>query len=114
MIHCNGTKKNKTKIKDKVFIGSNSALVAPLTLEENSIIGAGAVVTKNVPKNCIYAGNPARLVKKINEKEFNTRKDFFSDPAKLAYEFDMLDKFSLKENTLLNWLKSLVNPDKKH
>ena len=101
-------------LKDNVWVGDSAIICKGVTIGENSIIGAGAVVTKNVPENCIYAGNPARLVKKINEKEFNTREDFFSDPAKLAYEFDMLDKFSLKENTLLNWLKSLVNPDKKH
>ena len=101
-------------LKDNVWVGDSAIICKGVTIGENSIIGAGAVVTKNVPENCIYAGNPARLVKKINEKEFYTREDFFSDPAKLAYEFDMLDKFSLKENTLLNWLKSLVNPDKKH
>ena len=54
-ITCNydGVKKHKTKIKDKVFIGSNSSLVAPITLEENSIIGAGSVITKNVSKKSL-------------------------------------------------------------
>ena len=54
-ITCNydGVKKNKTKIKDKVFIGSNSSLVAPITLNENSIIGAGSVITKNVKKKSL-------------------------------------------------------------
>ena len=44
----NGIKKNKTIIKDKVFVGSNSSLVAPVTLNHGSIIGAGSVITKNV------------------------------------------------------------------
>jgi len=54
-ITCNydGIKKHKTKIKDKVFIGSNSSLVAPLTLNQGSIIGAGSVITKNVKKNSL-------------------------------------------------------------
>jgi len=54
-ITCNydGVKKSKTKIKDNVFIGSNSSLVAPITLEENSIIGAGSVITKKVKKNSL-------------------------------------------------------------
>ena len=43
----------KTKIKDNVFIGSNSSLVAPLTLEEGSVIGAGSVITKNVSKRSL-------------------------------------------------------------
>ena len=54
-ITCNydGVKKSKTKIKDNVFIGSNSSLVAPITLEKNSIIGAGSVITKKVKKNSL-------------------------------------------------------------
>ena len=54
-ITCNydGIKKHKTKIKDKVFVGSNSSLVAPLTIEENSVIGAGSVITKNVRKKSL-------------------------------------------------------------
>ena len=44
---------NKTKIKNNVFIGSNSSLVAPLTVEENSTIGAGSVITKNVKKKSL-------------------------------------------------------------
>ena len=54
-ITCNydGVKKSKTKIKDNVFIGSNSSLVAPVILEENSIVGAGSVITKNVKKKSL-------------------------------------------------------------
>ena len=54
-ITCNydGVKKNKTKIKDKVFIGSNSSLVAPLTIDQESIIGAGSVITKKVKKKSL-------------------------------------------------------------
>ena len=49
-ITCNydGIKKSKTNIKDNVFIGSNSSLVAPLTIGQGSVIGAGSVITKNV------------------------------------------------------------------
>ena len=54
-ITCNydGIKKNKTKIKNNVFIGSNTSLVAPITINENSIIGAGSVVTKNVKRKSL-------------------------------------------------------------
>ena len=54
-ITCNydGIKKYKTRIKNNVFIGSNSSLVAPITLEENSIIGAGSVITRNVSKKSL-------------------------------------------------------------
>ena len=46
-------KKSKTVIKDKVFIGSNSSLVAPVTVEQESIIGAGSVITKRVKKKSL-------------------------------------------------------------
>ena len=49
----NGIKKNKTKIKDNAFIGSNTSLVAPITINENSIIGAGSVITKKVNKKSL-------------------------------------------------------------
>ena len=54
-ITCNydGIKKSKTKINDKVFIGSNSSLVAPVTIENESIVGAGSVITKNVSKKSL-------------------------------------------------------------
>ena len=54
-ITCNydGIKKSKTKIKDNVFIGSNSSLVAPLLIEEGSVVGAGSVITKKVRKKSL-------------------------------------------------------------
>ena len=54
-ITCNydGIKKSKTKIKNNVFIGSNSSLIAPITINENSFIGAGSVITKNVRKKSL-------------------------------------------------------------
>ncbi len=54
-ITCNydGINKNKTIIKDNVFIGSNSSLVAPITIEQDSIVGAGSVITKNVNKKSL-------------------------------------------------------------
>tara|TARA_B100000965_G_scaffold246936_1_gene207316 strand:+ start:230 stop:841 length:612 start_codon:yes stop_codon:yes gene_type:complete len=54
-ITCNydGFKKNKTNIKDGAFIGSNSSLVAPVTINPNSIVGAGSVITQNVKKKSL-------------------------------------------------------------
>ena len=54
-ITCNydGVKKNKTKIKNNVFIGSNSSLIAPVIINENSFVGAGSVITKNVKKKSL-------------------------------------------------------------
>ena len=54
-ITCNydGVKKSKTIIKDKVFIGSNTSLVAPITINEKSIVGAGSVITKKVNRKSL-------------------------------------------------------------
>ena len=62
-ITCNydGIKKNKTKIKDKVFIGSNSSLVAPVTINESSTVGAGSVITKNVLKKSLVLTRPKQI-----------------------------------------------------
>ena len=71
-ITCNydGVKKNKTKIKDKVFIGSNSSLVAPVTLNKDSIIGAGSVITKNVKKKSLaLTRSPQLEVKNYKRKK---------------------------------------------
>jgi len=54
----NGIKKSKTKIKDKVFVGSNSSLVAPVTLYEKSTVGAGSVITRNVRKKSLALTRP--------------------------------------------------------
>ena len=70
-ITCNydGRKKSKKKIKDKVFVGSNTSLVAPVTLNEKSVIGAGSVITKNVAK-----GSLALTRSKQKEKKNYKRK----------------------------------------
>ena len=71
-ITCNydGKKKNKTKIKNKVFIGSNSSLVAPITINENSIVGAGSVITKNVNKKSLaLSRSPQVEIKNYKRKK---------------------------------------------
>ena len=71
-ITCNydGVKKSKTKIKNNVFIGSNSSLVAPVTINENSIVGAGSVITKNVKKKSLALTRSVQTeIKIIKEKK---------------------------------------------
>lgn len=69
-ITCNydGKNKNKTVIGANVFIGSDSMLVAPLTIGDNARTGAGAVVTKNVPADSLAVGVPARVIRKLNKE----------------------------------------------
>ena len=70
-ITCNydGFKKSKTKIKHNVFIGSNSSLIAPVTINENSIVGAGSVITKNVKKKSLALSRPIQIEVKNYKKK---------------------------------------------
>ena len=70
-ITCNydGVKKSKTKIRDNVFIGSNSSLVAPVTINKQSIVGAGSVITKNVKKKSLALTRSKQLEIKDYKKK---------------------------------------------
>ena len=70
-ITCNydGIKKHKTKIRDNVFIGSNSSLVAPLIIEKDSIVGAGSAITKNVKKKSLALTRSMQIEVKNYKKQ---------------------------------------------
>ena len=59
----------RTLIKHGASIGSGATLLGGITVGENSIVGAGSVVTKDVPPRTVVAGNPARILKKINPEQ---------------------------------------------
>ena len=71
-ITCNydGIKKSKTKIKNNVFIGSNTSLVAPGTIKEKSVVGAGSVITRNVSKKSLAIAR----AKQIEIKNYKRKK----------------------------------------
>ena len=62
-----------TEIGEDVFIGSDTMLVAPLTLGDGARTGAGAVVTKNVPEDTLVVGMPARAIRKLERKTKRNR-----------------------------------------
>ncbi len=51
-------------IKQGAYLGMNTLVVKPVTIGENAIVGAGSIVTKNIPDNEVWAGNPARFIRK--------------------------------------------------
>ncbi len=70
-VTCNydGVNKNKTELGDNVFIGSDTMLVAPITLGEGARTGAGAVVTKDVPPHTLVVGVPARPIRTLEKSD---------------------------------------------
>ena len=58
-----------TYVKQGASIGSSATILCGITIGENAMVGAGSVVTKNVPANTIVAGNPARILKRIRQKK---------------------------------------------
>ena len=98
-------------IADNVWLGDRCSILKGVSIGENSIVAANAVVTKDVAANVVVAGNPAKVVKVLDEsKARRTRMDFFSDPETLAVFFERVDHERLSSNSFLHWLRTLVFP----
>lgn len=100
-------------LEDNVWIGESAFVAKGVTMGENSIAGAYAVVTKDVAPNTIVAGNPARVVGEINPGEVVTREAMFN--SEQTYETFEAEYFAaqLANNSLAGWLRSLLLPGKK-
>ncbi len=99
------------RIEDNVWLGDHATVLKGVTIGENSVVAARAVVVSDVPPNVIVAGNPATVVKELDpEREMITRADYFADPAGLEKFFDQVDKEVLADNSLWGWLRSLLFP----
>lgn len=57
------------RIEDDVWIGANVVILPGVTIGKNSVIGAGSVVTKNIPENVVAVGNPCRVLREITERD---------------------------------------------
>jgi acetyltransferase-like isoleucine patch superfamily enzyme len=98
-------------IKDNVWLGDRTTVCKGVTIGENSIIGAGSVVIRDIPANVIAAGNPACVVKHLDtEKPLFKRDGWFADPEKLNREIDALDRQNLQENKFLHWIRTVIKP----
>ena len=93
-------------LEENVWVGEDAMICKGVKIGANSIIGARSVVTKDVPCNSIFAGNPAKFVRNLEKNEFITRKDFFKNPAKLAKDFDLLDQLLLLATKLHHAIRS--------
>lgn len=99
-------------IEDNVWIGEKSIILKGSSIGKNSIIGAGSVVNGVVPENVVFAGNPAREVKKLDKVDFVTRKSLFSQSSTYLDDLLTIEKKTMEANTLLGWIRSIVWPKK--
>ena len=100
-------------IADNVWIGDSAIVCKGVTIGANSIVGAGAVVTGDIPANAVAAGNPAKVVKKLDPgRAVTTRAQWFDQPDKLFSSFNYYDREMLKHNRFTGWLRHLLFPTK--
>ena len=98
-------------IADNVWIGDSAIICKGVSIGKNSIVGAGAVVTGDIPADVIAAGNPAKVVKRLDPgKPVTTRAHWLGEPRRLFRDFDRYDRATLKHNSLLTWIRHLVSP----
>lgn len=104
-------------IKDNVWIGLRAIIGKGITIGENSIVAAGAVVTENVPDNCIVGGNPAKIIKTINPKRRILTREFLFKSREGSPEFyqenqALLHRYLFSKNTFYHWIKSKFCPSR--
>ncbi|NDD49586.1 MAG: acyltransferase [Alphaproteobacteria bacterium] len=100
------------KIHKNVWIGERSIILKGTQIGENSIIGAGSVVHGDIPPNSIYAGNPAKEVKKLDEGSFVTREELFNDSSTYLQDLNIIEENMLGNNSFFGWIKSMFWPKK--
>ena len=100
------------KIHKNVWIGERSIILKGTQIGENSIIGAGSVVHGDIPPNSVYAGNPAKEVKKLDEGSFVTREELFNDSSTYLQDLNIIEENMLGNNSFFGWLKSMFWPKK--
>lgn len=100
-------------LENNVWLGERVIVCKGVTIGENSVIGAGSVVTKDIPANSIAAGNPAKVIKAINpRRRMIKRESLFVDAEHYHRNLDELDKYTLGQNGWMNWFRSLVSPSR--
>jgi acetyltransferase-like isoleucine patch superfamily enzyme len=93
------------------WLGDHATVLKGVTIGDNSVVAARAVVTKDVPPNVVVAGNPARIVRELDpHRPMTTRLDYFADPAGMERFFDAVDREVLSGNSFWRWLLSVLYP----
>ncbi len=101
------------RLEDNVWIGEGAKILKGVRIGKNSIIGAGAVVTQNIPANVVAGGAPAQIVKKLNgRKRFTKRETLFADRPIYEQNMRYLKTLAHQDNRWLIWLRSKLSPTK--
>ncbi|MBA3012660.1 MAG: acyltransferase [Proteobacteria bacterium] len=104
---------SRVVLEENVWIGDSAIVCKGVTIGKNSIIGAGSVVTCDIPANVVAAGNPARVIRKLDPgQQMITRKDRYADTKKMTRILNASEQEFLAGNTLWGWIRSCLFPKK--
>ena len=99
------------EIGNNVWIGDSAIICKGVRIGENSVIGAGSVVVRDIPANAVAAGNPAVVLKYLEPgRPVKTRAEWLANPGELAAQFDLIDRHLMERNTWIGWIRSLIQP----
>ena len=98
-------------LEQNVWLGDSSIVCKGVTIGENSVIGAGSVVVKDIPANVIAAGNPATVVRELDMSvEMRTRADEMANLEAVAQQTRDIERYVLTSNGWWPWLRSILAP----
>jgi len=98
-------------LHDNVWVGEGARICKGVTIGENSIIGAGSVVTHDIDDDAIAAGNPARVIRRLDaDREFISRDHVYAHPEAFFGELKRIEDTMLSHNTTLGYLRHLLFP----
>jgi len=99
------------RIGENCWLGVRVIVGKGVSIGDNSIVGAGSVVSHDIPANTIAAGNPARVIRELDpERAFKKREDLLGDRTALQEEMDRLNRYLLKDNSFWNWGRARTFP----
>jgi acetyltransferase-like isoleucine patch superfamily enzyme len=100
-------------LEENVWLCDGAIVCKGVRIGANSIVGAGAVVTRDVPPNTVVAGNPAKVIKTLDPAvPKTTRRDLFTTFGSIENEEARRDREMLAGNTMAGWLRSMWCPDR--
>lgn len=98
-------------IEENAWVGDHAIVCKGVTVGRNSIVGAGAVVTRSIPPNSVAVGNPARVVRELDpEKPVSGRGAIYEDFEATRDLLEAADRDAHKGNSFLGWVRAMIFP----